>query len=136
MIFFNILNVKEKTNSWPQSFYEINAFLTKIIFLLIFSNFMSINKSDVVCIFCLNNKLNFIDCIYVVRVGANHTFYFQDVSKATPSVDLVIADFLEGLYVPEILNTFVFHTFLEYKIRLSSSYFFFACNIFTTMVFC
>ena len=28
--FLNILNVKEKTNVWPQFFHDINAFLTKV----------------------------------------------------------------------------------------------------------
>ena len=29
---FNILNVEEKIDSWPQSFHDINAFLTKVFF--------------------------------------------------------------------------------------------------------
>ena len=36
--FLNILNVKEKTKTWPQSFHDINAFLTKVFFLPILSN--------------------------------------------------------------------------------------------------
>ena len=50
----------------------------------------------------LNNILNFIDCIYVVQVGANRTFYFKGVTKATPAVNLIIADIPEGLPVPRI----------------------------------
>ena len=50
----------------------------------------------------LDNILNSIDCIYVVQVGANRTFYFQGIPKATPAVDLVIADIPEGLPVPGI----------------------------------
>ena len=49
--FFNILNVKEKTKSWPQSFHDINAFLTKVFFLLIFVNFMLNNQSSFVLFF-------------------------------------------------------------------------------------
>jgi hypothetical protein len=37
--FLNILNVKEETNSRPQSFHDINAFLTKVFFLPILSNY-------------------------------------------------------------------------------------------------
>ncbi len=43
--FLNILNVKEKTDSWPQYFHDINAFHTKIFFLPIFSNSMLNNNS-------------------------------------------------------------------------------------------
>ena len=100
--FLNILNVKRKTNFWPQSFHDMNVFLTKVLFLQIFSNFMLNNKSKFVWIFCLNNILNFIDCIYVVQVGENRIFYFQGVPKATLPVDLVIADILKGLRVPGI----------------------------------
>ena len=28
----NSSNIKRKTDSWPQSFYDINAFLTKVFF--------------------------------------------------------------------------------------------------------
>ena len=43
--FFNILNVKEKTDSSPQFFHDINVFLTKVLFLPIFSNSMLNNNS-------------------------------------------------------------------------------------------
>ena len=46
--FLNIVNVKEKTDSWPQSFHDINAFLTKVFFFPIFVNFMLNNKSNFV----------------------------------------------------------------------------------------
>jgi hypothetical protein len=36
--FLNILNVKEKTDFWPQSFHDINAFLTKVFFFTDFFN--------------------------------------------------------------------------------------------------
>lgn len=36
--FLNIQNVKEQTKIWPQSFHDINTFLTKVFFLPIFSS--------------------------------------------------------------------------------------------------
>jgi hypothetical protein len=36
--FLNIFNVKEKTKTWPQSFHDINAFLTKVFSFVILSN--------------------------------------------------------------------------------------------------
>jgi hypothetical protein len=99
--FLNILNVKEKTDSWPQSFHDINAFLTKVFFLPIFSNSM-LNNISILFAFFATIIMNIIDCVYVVQVGANRTFYFQGVPKATPTLDLVIADISEGLPVPGI----------------------------------
>lgn len=38
--FLNILNIKGKTKSWPLCFHNINAFLIKVFFLPIFSNYI------------------------------------------------------------------------------------------------
>ena len=45
---------------------------------------------------------NYIGCIFVIQVGTNRTFYFHGAKKATPIVDFVIVDILEGLSVPGI----------------------------------
>ena len=39
-LILNILNVKEKTNTQPQSFHDMKAFLTKVFFILIISNYI------------------------------------------------------------------------------------------------
>lgn len=46
----------------------------------------------------------YMGCAYVIWVKTNCTTYFQVVQKTTPIVNLVIADILEGLHVPEISN--------------------------------
>ena len=56
--FFNILNVKEETESWPQSFYDINAFFIKVFFLPILSHYMLNYQCNYGLHFFLNNILN------------------------------------------------------------------------------
>ena len=55
-LFFNILNVKEKTDSWLQYFHDMIAFLTKVFFLPILQ---IINNP---CNFIFQ-KLHMVDCI-------------------------------------------------------------------------
>ena len=49
----------------------------------------------------------------IALVGANHTFHFLGVWKATSTIDLVIANFSKGLNVFEISISPYFITFLE-----------------------
>ena len=65
--------------------------------------------------------------IYVAEIGANCTFYYQGVHKATIAIDLVIVDIPKGLLVLEF-QFFLLHFFLYYV--------HFAYNIFMTMVLC
>ena len=46
--FLNLLNVKEKTVSWPQSLHNINAFFTKVFFYQIFQKYMLNYQCDFV----------------------------------------------------------------------------------------
>ena len=133
--FLNILNVKGKTDSWPQSFHDINAFLTKVFFLPFLSNYEQFMQLYF-HVFGLTIYWTSIGNIFSIQVGTNRTFYIQGAHKVTLAVNLVIADILEGLHVLGISTPSSSIPSWNAKSDIFCLLFFhFACNIFTMMVF-
>ena len=97
-------------------------------FLPILSYYILKYQQNFVFTFVAQQYIDFIWVIfYVAKIGANCTFYYHGVHKATIAIDLVIVDIPKGLLVLEF-QFFLLHFFLYYV--------HFAYNIFMTMVLC
>ena len=86
-----------------------NLFMTSMHFLQryfspILSNHILNYQRNFIFYFVTQQSINLIWVVFfVAQVGANHTFYLQDVQEVTSTFDLVIANILEGLLMPRVL---------------------------------